>query len=217
MTLRSLFFGDSAQIIRSFYSYHNQPISIRQLEDILNRSYDVHLGTDVRGNTRLLLPIEYLEYVLQFVLGRTAWVLPIANKKAHVVYFSELGVISKQIDAEIFEEKGCVVEGCCLNKNEFHVLRAYSTSRCLLNYKRFKKILRAINLRYSRITATCATCPDIYVGEEDDWRFKNSENGNRLLSYWRKIGLKSDKKDKWKLWAGENVWSPRPDLGGWQG
>lgn len=201
MKLRSLFLNESLEKIKTFYSYHKMISNIVVLEEIANQPFDITLGIDRRGNSRILLPVECLENALELHLGRTSWVLPAEDKCSEVVYLSEFGVVSNPIEIETFEDKGCVVEGCCFNAGEFHVLRAFTKSRSFVNHRRFKKLLRILAARYQRITATCATCPSVYVGEDADWRFEPHGKGNRLLTYWQKLGLKSERNNKWHMSA----------------
>jgi len=165
---------------------------------IINQKFEFGL-TFKNGNHFIKTPLDYLVQQFEEKLGRCSWAAYEGDEVLEV-YPSDFFFECRRVKLVVIEDEFVRVEGIPHGRR-FHILLAKSKCTSLLNFKKFKRVINNLLREYEFITASSAKRSDKLIGGSDtDWRFDSCGDSNRLNQYWRKIGFKSDKTDKYRMY-----------------
>jgi hypothetical protein len=189
MKRKHILFDDTTiSFIHDFYRYHDNEFGRRTFDQIIDQEYAPALKQHKRGFSDIIPAYESTMSDLDEQLGRIAW-SKIEGDKVYSVEPCFRKYIYRVQELIIYKNESCTIKAYEISPTQLHILLACATRSGLLTFKRFRKLIDEIRIKYKTITAHVAENPCKLVGLENDWRFKkNEKNESRLLQYWRKCG-----------------------------
>ncbi len=184
----AIFDPEAVKAVELFYKIHNSPTQAQIFSALIEAPYD--FGVEYNNQQCFLKnPLDRLVSEFNLLLGRCSWAVIDGDYVLEVT--PTTGFYSfRRVTLEIYSDEFVEFKGYPITFTHFHILLAHSKKNSLLNYKRFKTIIDKMLKKYSLITATSATSPDVLIGLENDWRFDPIAGSNRLREYWGYIGFR---------------------------